>query len=328
MSKPLFVAISDIHFNINNLELASTALRAALDKAYSLSVPLIIAGDLHDTKAIIRGEVANQLLDIFSKTPVQTYILVGNHDLLNEKGAENGLNYLKSENVSIISHPVCWPGYEVRFIPYQNTTQKFKDALSSIPKGSIVVCHQGVQGAFLGDYVQDKTSVDPGSLEGYTLISGHYHRNQTVGPLTYIGSPFTHTFGEANDGDKGFIVVNSDGTFTREILDIRRHVKIEVNIEDLDGVHPVRPIDLLWLKVTGPQSLLNKIDKVALGQRLLGHSNFKLDLVSLTNSTQSPQLGVIVKLTDTQVLDKLIDSMPETVEQIDHLKNLWRRLVS
>lgn len=330
MSEPLFVAISDIHFNPNNLELATLALQAAIDKASELRIPLIIAGDLHDTKAIIRAEVANRLLKIFNPE-VRTYILAGNHDLINEKGTEHGLNYLNSDMVHVAGFPatVDIGGHPVYLIPYQNTTQKFKDALSSVPKGSIVVCHQGVHGAYLGDYVQDKTSIEVGSLDGYKIISGHYHRHQTVGALTYIGSPFSHTFGEANDGGKGFLIVNEDGTYTQQVLPLRKHIKIEVTMEgsQLWLPHGLSPDDLVWLKITGPQSELDKLGKFEIGMGLLGHSNFKLDLIP-TNSTQSEPAGVVVNLSAGEMLDKLIDSMPDAPDQLTYLKSLWKGLIT
>ncbi len=338
MSEPIVVVISDIHFNVNNLELATKALKAALSKAEELGVSLVIAGDLHDTKAIIRAEVANRLLEILNKPKVRVFIIVGNHDMISEKGDTNGLNYLQDgESVTTVSSQIdFWMVDQyVHMIPYQNTPEKFKDVLNDVPKGSIVICHQGVQGAHLGDYVQDKTSIEKEALEGYKIISGHYHRHQTVGALTYIGSPFTHTFGEANDGEKGFLILNSDGTYTREILKFRKHVKWELRTEDSAHVlvYPEPAVikalnsdDLLWLKVTGPQSELNKLNKEHVGFDLLGHSNFKLDLVPLEADTQSEETSANVKLSAAELLDKLIDSMSDNQEQLAYLKQLWKDL--
>jgi hypothetical protein len=59
MSKPVAVLISDVHFNLSTLELASSAMKMAQNRAVELNVPLVVAGDLTDHKAIIRGEVAD-----------------------------------------------------------------------------------------------------------------------------------------------------------------------------------------------------------------------------------------------------------------------------
>lgn len=320
-TKPAFVAISDIHFNIQNLELSSAALEAALAKAASLEIPLIIAGDLNDTKAIIRAEVANRLLQILENTNVDVSILVGNHDLVNEKGQEHGLNYLGS-----YAHLISVPTYinpKLYLIPYQNDLSKIEGMLSGIPEGATLVMHQGVKGAFMGDYVQDKTSIDVELLKDFNVISGHYHRHQTIGTLTYIGSPFTMSFGEANDGDKGFLVVNQDGTFTREILNLRKHKIIEIDGELNDSYFSgLNPADLIWVKLRGNAEFLDTIKKVDVA-KFVGNMNFKLDKI----------YGEKVKLeqdstrTDEQVLDALIDASKESTGQKDYLKKLWRELV-
>jgi DNA repair exonuclease SbcCD nuclease subunit len=337
ISKPLFIQISDTHYSLNNKDLADSAWRAALDKAIELKIPLIDAGDITNDKAIIRAEVANILIKTMkyaNSKGIVPYLLVGNHSLCNEKGSEHALEFLEPY-CTIISSPVelAINGQYVMFIPYQNTTQKFQDALQEASPGSIVVCHQGVQGAFMGDYVQDKTSIDPIKLEGHRFFSGHYHKHQTVGTLTYGGSPFTHSFGEANDGSKGYIVVNDDGTFERVILNLRKHVILNAEISSrgrltfrIDSV-PLNQNDLLWLKISGPQSELNKIDKEATGQLIGHHSNYKLDLIP-TNNTQLAIMSANVKAFAVgDILDKLIVSMAgETNEQIEYLQQLWRDL--
>lgn len=326
MSKPLFVAISDLHFNLNNLHLSSAALHKAEQKALELKIPLVIAGDLHDTKAIIRAEVANTLVSLLSNPVVDVFILMGNHDMLNEKGEGHGLNYLRPY-ANVIDFPCKFdelPG--VLFIPYQNDSTNISNILKQkANKGDILVMHQGVKGAFMGDYVQDKTSIEPSSLKDFTCISGHYHKHQTVGTLTYIGNPFTMSFGEANDGPKGFLVVNDDGTFTREILPFRKHVILERNLED--SIRPntsTSADDIIWLKLRGSKSKLDMVSKADLS-KIVGHSNFKLDKIS---SESAPLESSSKNLTDKETLDALIDKLSDMEELKTHLKSLWRELLA
>lgn len=333
-SKPLFVAISDIHFNLNNLELCSQALLSALVQAEELNIPLVIAGDLHDTKAIIRAEVANAIQEILRPSSVQVIVIVGNHDLVNEKGSEHGLNYL-SPYADVIDQALRYDeiGPGVVFIPYQNSADNFAAVLKQkAQKGNIVVCHQGVKGALMGDYVQDKSAIDVKILKDFPTISGHYHKHQTIGTLTYIGNPFTMSFGEANDGPKGFLIVNDDGTFDRKILDLRKHVIIETDVDtleeaDLAGADPFaipHPADIVWLKVKGPASILDTLKKKNLAA-LVGHSNFKLDKIA----TASTELEANAEpLTDQETLDALIDQLGEVTERKQNLKALWRELLS
>jgi DNA repair exonuclease SbcCD nuclease subunit len=325
MSKPLFVVISDIHFSLNNLSLASKALRAALKKAEDLNIPLVIAGDLQNDKDIIRGKVANELIDILKPAKIPVYILEGNHDKLNEKGVEHGLNYLRPY-ATILDHSISllFNKIAVLFVPYQSDKDAFRQKVTQERDGRIVVCHQGFLGAAMGDYIQDKSSIDPSLMKDFIVISGHYHRHQTIGTVTYIGSPYTITFGEANDGPKGFLIVNEDGSFTREILNLRKHVVIECDVADL--THESQSLnknDLIWLKIKGPQSDLIKIDKSELGMRLFGHTNYKLDKIVTDSEKATIEVD---KLTYAEIMDQLIDGVPDSEEHKVKLKQLWRNL--
>src|ERR1700722_9570126 len=94
--KPIAVLISDVHYNLQTLPLADAAMRQAVFKANTLDVPLIVAGDLHDTKANLRGECIKAMLNTLSLTKHRAHILIGNHDKINEKSplTENSLHFL------------------------------------------------------------------------------------------------------------------------------------------------------------------------------------------------------------------------------------------
>src|SRR5579859_5876578 len=183
MPKAIAVVISDIHFNLHTLPIASKALSSAVNTANDLNLPLVIAGDLNDTKAIIRAEVANKLIDILRSARTPVYILVGNHDRINEREHEHGLNYLKPY-ANIVDEPSMLENEDVFLVPYFNNPQLIKTS-DVIPYGVILIMHQGFQGALMGDYVLDKTSISPEVVKNHTVISGHYHKHQTIGTVTY-----------------------------------------------------------------------------------------------------------------------------------------------
>lgn len=326
--RPIGVVISDIHFNLNTLPLASAALKAALDKAAELNVPTIIAGDLHDTKDIIRGKVANQLILLLKQAKTPVHILVGNHDLLNEKASDHGLNYLAPYAHIVEDLSYDW-GLKLILVPYQNDSQKIVKFLKDVTSGVTLIMHQGFLGAAMGDYVQDKTSIDPKIVKDFTVISGHYHRHQTIGTVTYIGSPYTITFGEANDGPKGFLILNQDGSFEREILNLRKHVIIEARVIEevlqFEEYPNLGKDDLIWLKISGSYSELKKIKKKDLADKFFGHSNFKLDLIP--DAASPLEIQQASKKTDSEVFDILIDNLQEVDEYKAYLKDFWRKLL-
>lgn len=340
-SKPVAVLISDIHFTVSTLELATAALKQAKSHAIKLGVPLILAGDTTDSKAIIRAEVANRLIEVLDdgRTTQEVYILVGNHDMLNEKGGDHALHFLEPYAV-VVDSVVDVEGIG-RLIPYQSDAADLQTILNMTPKGSRIIMHQGVQGAFMGHYLQDKTSLPPEAFADFRVISGHYHRAQdikcgrprkgAVGLFSYIGNPYSLTFAEASDGPKGFRVLHEDGSLVSVPTNLRKHVVLEWDVGTL-GYHidtegaskPFTPQDLVWFKISGPTSLLGQLKKSDLGD-FVGHLNFKLDRLY----TDAPKLEQKAdKMTGEQMLDGLIDQTDETPTQKEHLKKVWRELMS
>lgn len=335
-SKRIAVLLSDVHFTVPTLELATQAFRQAAREAGALSVPLILCGDTLDSKAIIRGEVANRLISLMEETSVRKVILVGNHDLINEKGSEHCLNFLRPY-AEIVDTVTFDKDTDTWFIPYQNDVDVLKQHLANIPAGSRIIMHQGVMGSEAGHYIQDHTAIPKETLGDFRVISGHYHRRQdikcgrprkgTVGLFSYVGNPYSLSFGEANDPDKGFQVLNNDGTLEFVPTKLRRHVvyegPVDVLLDPVFANHALEH-DLVWLKLHGTYSELKTLSKKDIGQRLLGHSNFKLDLIP----TDAPKLQEDTqKLTDGEVLDKIIDNLSDTADHKAMLKGLWREVL-
>jgi DNA repair exonuclease SbcCD nuclease subunit len=319
-----------VHYSLNTKDIADKAFRAAIDKAHELNVPLIDCGDLTNDKAILRGEVVNLLIDTLKyantlKVPI--YLLVGNHSLINEKGQEHVLGFLRPY-AEIVDKPI--PFWRGAMIPYQSTTEAFLEALPTDPFQTLIIAHQGFQGAFMGEYLQDRSSVPlKGFLERYRVFSGHYHRHQTVENVTYVGNPYTLNFAEANDPAKGFIVLNDDLTFERIILPFRKHIVIESNTKDIYNTQVfVNEDDLVWLKVTGPYSELKKFKKEEIGLKLFGHSNFKLDLIQ-TESTTNKRIdtGDLGPYAPYDIMDHIIDNLDDPHEHKTKLKAAYREII-
>jgi len=340
LSKPIAVLISDIHFTVATLELAKASLRGAFIRARKLQLPLVIAGDTLDSKAIMRGEVVNALLSIQQEfSDIEVHILVGNHDMLNEKGCEHALNFLAA-NWHVVDQPFWSERLKLHLVPYMNSSESLMYWLQNSPaKQSVIIMHQGVQTAYLGHYQQDKTSLPKEAFKDFRVISGHYHRRQdikcgpprtgAIGLFSYIGNPYSLSFGEASDGPKGFQILNSDGTLTPVYTNLRKHIIMELDMEGLNDARAVgigaEPGDLVWLKVSGSFTELEKLNKQEIGMELLGHTNFKLDKIH----TDSPKLEVQTdKLTGEEILDKMIDATDEKPPEKKALKSLWRDVLS
>ena len=339
--KPKAVIINDIHFSVQNLELASSALEHAIEKAYELEVPLIIAGDLLDSKAIIRGEVANRLIDIFRQrhaAPV-VYILVGNHDLINEKSSDNSLNFLLPY-AEIIHDKWYSTPLNLWMFAYHSDVNSLKVKLSDIAKGSTVIMHQGMITANMGHYVQDKSALTKEDVADFRVISGHYHRKQdikcgrprkgAVGLFSYTGSPYTQSFAEAEDGPKGFHVLMDNGMIEFEELPFRRHKIIHIHADNPSIEMPPTimdapaPDDIVWIKLYGAKSELDKIEKKDL-VNTVGHMNFKLEKLPDESIDLSPVKPSENK-SDSDIFDSIIEGLTEPPEHKEYLKLLWKEI--
>lgn len=319
------VLISDVHFNLKNLSLSSFAVESALQFAEKNHIPLIIAGDLHDTKALLRGEVVKAMIDIFRDRLVPVYALTGNHDRIHEKEAAHSLEFLRPY-VTLIDKSKYDNVLKIRFIPYQSDIDSFVSIVKDqCHPGDLVVMHQGVCGANMGDYIVDKSAIPIENLSGLVVFSGHYHKHQTVKNVTYIGNPYTMSFGEAEDGEKGFLVLNEDGSFVRHPLPLRRHYILSLDASKMDIVLPDKfsSSDLLWLKIKGSASQLAKIKKQDI-QHQIGYMNFKMDKIRI----DEPTFESNSKKTDEEVLDALIDNTPESEDGKAYLKKLWREVMN
>lgn len=346
-SNPIAVLISDVHYSLNTLALADNALRQAFTYARDNDLPLIIAGDLHDTKGLMRAECVNAMISTFKEHCgyVSTFVMVGNHDRINEKNKAHALEFLKPYATVVDElHQIASSNYNLYLLPYQSESQELQKQLDQVPIGSTIVAHCGVQSAHMGHYVQDTSSLPKESFRPFRVISGHYHKHQDVicgptydnhiGMFTYIGNPYTLNFGEANDGAKGFGVLYSNGFLELIPTNLRKHIVANIAVDD--GVRLVRselvrgyqPGDIVWAKITGPRSDLQRGSKKDWGRFLFGaeYEDFKLDLIP-TDSTPIIKEDH-VDSTDKEILDELINLLSDDEVKKDQLKYLWKKLVS
>lgn len=332
MKEPVAVLISDIHYNMSTLQVADAALRQAVKKANQLDVQLIICGDLHDSKANVRGECMIAVKDTLSRANRTVFVLRGNHDSLNERSQEHSLVFLP--------HPLCQvitdieqTGHKSWFIAYQHDPEALRKKLASIPKGSTIIMHQGIEGSNSGDYIKDKSAINKEDVAGMRVISGHYHQRQDIplpdgGLWSYVGNPYTLNFAEAKDPAKGFQVLYDDGSLEFIPTNLRRHYVYETDITTVRGGHqPVglvlNPDDIVWVKIKGPSDQLATLTKELVAHNLALPGPFKLDLIP--DDTTSVK-EVVRDLPQDQLLDSLIDGLSNTTQdRKDRLKDLWKQ---
>lgn len=317
------VLISDIHYNINTLDIADQSLNMAISVANKLHIPVIVAGDLHDTKAHIRGECVKRLISTLKTCQIRPILLRGNHDSLNEKSEEHSLSFLR-DIADIIEKPTKTNlGY---LIPYHSDSEVLRQYLTDIPKGSLLIMHQGVIGTTTGHYIQDKSAITKEDLASFTVVSGHYHTRQTFelpesGKFTYIGNPYTLGFGEANDPEKGFYLLESDRSLEFIPANLRKHIVLNIG-PDIEQYKKIHYDDKVWVKYSFQNN--NRTTKEEIAKKYGIKQPFKFDLIDLTPSSEKQPIKL--GQTQTELMDALIeDHTGISKDQKDRLKVLWRQ---
>lgn len=343
---PIAVLISDVHYNIQTLEVADKAMRLAIKKSNELIIPLVVAGDLHDTKANLRGECIEAMINAFCRCQIPPYILVGNHDKINEKSDNHSLKFLDQYAI-LVDEPMDMPLTGAHGIPYHHDPEELKSYLKTISKGATLIMHQGVQNSNSGHYIQDKSALPRECFADFRVISGHYHTRQdircgrpqkgSVGLFSYIGNPYTLNFAEANDPPKGFQILYDDGSLEFVPTNLRKHVVIEINFGTIADESNTAEVlipnkatdyisqdDLVWIKVSGTREQLKRTIRQGLADSLYLRQDFKLDLIPLDSETLKPKT---LNQTQPEILDGLIDSLTNTSnEQKRRVKSLWKGL--
>lgn len=319
----LGVAISDVHYDLATLEVADASMNMAIDKANDFNVPLIVTGDLHNTKASMRGECVNAMIKTFKRCKIKPFIVVGNHDKINEKSEEHSLNFLEPY-ATLINEGLYYKKWLI--LPYFHDKEKLKKVISEASTNNIIM-HQGLIGSNSGEYFNDKSAITPEDVAGKRVISGHYHRRQNIllpqaGMWTYLGNPYTLNFGEANDPEKGFHILYSNGTLDFYPTNLRKHSVADIHTDSLDAFMGdmikanIKANDLLLLKIRGNVAGLDKktvADKLGLTQ------SFKLDLEQTKIEAKS-----IITESPAESLDSMIDSLNVDKGQKARLKDMWR----
>ena len=203
----LYTIVGDPHAKPSNLDY----INKLFDIIEDLGNPCIILGDLLDTKELIRGKCLNTYFDRMSSSKLNFVVLVGNHDFFNKECEDHSLRILdKLENVTVIDSPrtvTLSSGIKALLLPYIANSEKFKEALKI--EAEIVFCHADINGFDYGNGHIAKHSITLEDFSKYPLvISGHYHKFQEKKNLIYLGTPFSHSFGES-DQDKYIALFDS-----------------------------------------------------------------------------------------------------------------------
>ena len=196
-----YTIVGDIHARPDNLDKVQKLFELVED----LGNPVIVLGDIFDTKEIIRGKVLNKLLKLFSSSRLHWDLLVGNHDMFNLDNAEEGhaLTALEMSGnlIFVTDKPIINYVDKMLRVPFSKDANFLREALKDAKTNQVkyVFGHFDIATFDYGNGHISDHGLTVDDFKGFQkVISGHYHAFQELGNIVYLGTPFSHNFGESN----------------------------------------------------------------------------------------------------------------------------------
>jgi len=280
----------------------------------------IILGDLLDTKELVRGSCLNFWINYFNNSSLFHYVLVGNHDWFNLDCKEHSLSALKMiPNVELIDSPRIIYNKKVPSLyaaPYIHDKEEVKKVIAEAKKLNIpLVAHLEINSFDFGNGQICTTGLVKNDFKGVPLvISGHFHKQSIQDNIVYVGTPFTHSFGEANQ-KKQIAVLSED--LSLEYIDVKlpAHLSIELDVE----------------KLTAPSiSKLNKLAEKNYVRLIVTGSREKLTSYDFTLIDKS--VKIIKKFNDIAITEERVNEELSNVGQFSYwaskIKNLDKETIS
>jgi hypothetical protein len=169
----------------------------------------IFGGDYHHVRANINISTLNysvrglkHLNDYFD----HTIFMIGNHDLFyRDKYELHSLPYISEFSKIQLIDSITEIG-DISFVPWLvgDEWKKVKDIKSPYMFG-----HFEIPGFKMNAMVEmpDHGKINKNHFPNQKQVfSGHFHKRQTGGNITYIGNPFPHDYADAWDDDRGVML--------------------------------------------------------------------------------------------------------------------------
>jgi predicted phosphodiesterase len=207
---------TDIHFGLKNNSRqhnndCEAFVKWFIDEAKKFGAETcIFLGDWHHHRSSINISTLNysisnlkRLSDAFD----QTYFLVGNHDLFYRDKREISSVVFAQEipKVKVVDEIIVKD--DVALIPWLigNEWKKIKNI-----KAKYMFGHFELPNFKMNAMVEmpDHGELNASHFNNVDMVfSGHFHKRQTQGNVTYIGNPFAHNYADAWDNDRGCMML-------------------------------------------------------------------------------------------------------------------------
>jgi DNA repair exonuclease SbcCD nuclease subunit len=226
-------------------------------------------GDLFDNRNVIPIDVLNYaqyILEEISKI-CPLHIITGNHDYYNKSSGEinsvKPFNYIPNVNVYEKTTKIEYNGKSICLMPYIENKQEQIELLKEYSGCDYLFCHSDLNGAKMhltSAGHRNNNKPDVSDFSGYKNIkSGHIHLKQSVGSITYVGSPFEMDRNDMNT-EKGIFILDTNNDTERFIPNniSPKFKKISITTEDDLNLLDVNTKDWVDLSISNSLILDNR----------------------------------------------------------------------
>jgi DNA repair exonuclease SbcCD nuclease subunit len=255
--------IGDPHIQVNNIIEVDMFIKSITTLAKQKKPDIIcIGGDTLHTHERLHTTALNKAYELINNMRLisKTYVLVGNHDMLNNQVFLNDnhwLNGLKEWDNTVIVDKVIdekIKGEKLIFVPYV-PPGRFEEALNTLEENwkdaSCIFAHQEFAGCKMGAIISVEGDKWPVNFPH--VISGHIHSRQIPQRnIYYTGSALQHAFGESEKNIIAYLTVYKNN-YEREEIDLKlpRKKIIYMDVEDLDDYKVPNTDDKIKLTLSG-----------------------------------------------------------------------------
>lgn len=238
MSNPILLLLTDTHLKKGNEVLIKSIFEDAIKICKEKKIGLAFLGDFFTSREAQTLETllhAKDILTFLQKSGVKCYFISGNHDKTNlndDKSYLDAFPIWDNTTMFLFTNKLMYiGGCLIHFLSYYKESDgTFVEKLNSEKETRIdfLLTHIAVTGVKNNDGSKVVNNLSPKkTFAKYNKVfTGHYHDHSTFDNIVYIGS--THQANHAEDLDKGYTILNDDGSYEQIKSNFPYYVTIEV----------------------------------------------------------------------------------------------------
>lgn len=334
------LVIGDPHFKIDNTvetDLFVTGITALASERQPDII--IILGDILHTHEKLHTLPLNKAYAFVTamRDIAFTYILVGNHDLINNQQYLSKNHWMRGmtewHNVKIIeeTYATIINDEKIVFVPYV-APGRFIEALDTLVDDwkdcSCIFAHQEFAGCKMGAIIS--TEGDIWNPMYPQVVSGHIHSRQFLQEnIYYPGSAMQHAFGESEKNIIAILGISSD-RYDREEVDLHMPRKkiVYMSIDDVDSYVPPDTDDQIKVTLSGVPEDFKALKKTTKYKKLLASGTKVVFKITKADAAIKEDDRVKHLSSNSSNFEDILDMLiKEKVDSNPYLYESYRRIV-